>query len=75
MLKKELEESLKKIQDDYDYLQGTMNEVKNRVWQNISYIDEALKVEKNKTKKKMLQGLRDEFQFIYNKLDLNELPF
>lgn len=75
MLKKELEESLKKIQDDYDYLQGTMNEAKNRVWENISYIDEALSQEKNKAKKKMLQGLRDEFQFIYNKLDLNELPF
>ena len=75
MLKKELEEELKKIQDDYDYLQGTMNEAKNRVWENISYIDEALSQEKNKAKKKMLQGLRDEFQFIYNKLDLNELPF
>lgn len=75
MLKKELEESLKKIQEDYDYLEGTMNEAKNRIWENISYIDEALRVEKNKTKKKMLQGLRNEFQFIYNKLDLNDLPF
>ena len=82
MLKKELEEKIEKLNAEYaelnnlfDEQEGRMTEAKNRIWENISYIDEALKVEKNKTKKKMLQGLRDEFQFIYNKLDLNDLPF
>lgn len=76
MLKKELEEKIEKLNEEYaelnnlfDEQEKRMTEAKNRVWENISYIDEAIKVEKNKTKKKMLQGLRDEFQFIYNKLD------
>lgn len=76
MLKKELEEKNEKLNAEYaelnnlfDEQEKRMNEAKNRIWENISYIDEALRVEKNKAKKKMLQGLRDEFQFIYNKLD------
>lgn len=82
MLKKELEEKNEKLNAEYaelnklfDEQEKRMNEAKSRIWENISYIDEALGQEKNKAKKKMLQGLRDEFQFIYNKLDLNDLPF
>lgn len=75
MTKKELEEQFKNLEDDYAYLNSHMNEAKNRVWENISYIEQALKVEKNKKMIKLLTGLKDEFQEIYNKLSLNELPF
>lgn len=75
MTKKELEEKLKNLEDDYQYLENHMVEAKNRVWENISYIDQAIKAEKNKKMIKLFEGLKDEFQLIYNKLDLNDLPF
>lgn len=75
MLKKELEEKFKNLQDDYQYLENIISDSKQRVWENISYIEQALQEEKNKQKRKLLEGLKQEFQYIYNKLDLDELPF
>lgn len=75
MTKKELEEELKNIQDDYEYLDKRMNEASGRIKENIQLIDETLKTEKNKDKTKLLEGLKNEFLYIQNILELNELPF
>ena len=75
MTKKELEEQFNQLTEDYAYLNSHMNEAKNRVWENISYIEQALQAEKNKKMIKLLTGLKQEFEGIYNKLDLNDLPF
>lgn len=75
MTKKELEEKFKILQEDYAILDSQMTEARNRVWENISYIEQALEVEKNKKMIKLLTGLKDEFRDIYNKLSLNDLPF
>lgn len=76
MTKKELEEKNEKLNAEYaelnnlfDEQEGRMTEAKNRIWENISYIDQALTQEKNKKMIKLLTGLKQEFQDIYNKLD------
>ena len=75
MTKKELEEQFNHLSEDYAILDSQMTEARNRVWENISYIEQALKVEKNKKMIKLLTGLKQEFRDIYNKLSLNDLPF
>lgn len=82
MTKKELEEKLEqlghefeKLDTDYKYLNESMSAASNRIQENINLIESNLKIEKNKEKKKLLGGLLNEFQYIKNLLDLNELPF
>ena len=82
MTKKELEEKLEKVgqeyeklDNDYKYLNESMSAAANRIQENINLIESNLKNEKNKEKKKLLGGLLNEFQYIKNLLDLNDLPF
>ena len=75
MTKKELEEELKNIQDDYDSLNKRLNVVSKRIEENIQLINATLKIEKNKDKTKLLEGLKNEFLYIQNILGLNELTF
>lgn len=76
MTKKELEEKLEKIGNEYEELEmlytkqdSIMDNVAQRIQANIDVIQEALKTEKNNQKKKLLSGLLQEFQYIYNILD------
>lgn len=75
MTKKELEEQIKIMQDDLKYLDDHMTKASSRIQENIKLIEETLKTEKNKEKRKLLGGLLNEFQYILNLLELNELPF
>lgn len=75
MTKKELEEELEVIKVDYQYLQNIIDESSKRIQENIDLIEEHLKKEKNKEKKKLLGGLLNEFQYIKNILTMNDLSF
>lgn len=75
MTKKELEEQLKIMQDDLKYLDDHMTQASSRIQENIKLIEQTLKTEKNKEKRKLLGGLLNEFQYILNLLELNDLPF
>lgn len=75
MTKKELEEQLKIMQVDLKYLDDHMTKASSRIQENIKLIEGTLKTEKNKEKRKLLGGLLNEFQYILNLLELNDLPF
>lgn len=69
MTKKELEEKIQKLEDDNNYI-GEINEkAVIRIEENIQYISEELKKEKNEQKKKLLLGLKNEFLFIKSLLN------
>lgn len=76
MTKKELEEKNEKLNAEYaelsnlfDEQEETIDQVAKRILANIELIQENIKNEKNKEKKKLLSGLLEEFQYIYNLLD------
>lgn len=76
MTKKELEEKFEKLGQEYEELEmlytkqdSIMDGASQRIQANIDVIQEALKTEKNNQKKKLLSGLLQEFQYIYNILD------
>lgn len=76
MTKKELEEKFEKLGQEYEELEmlytkqdSIMDGVSQRIQANIDVIQEAIKNEKNNQKKKLLSGLLQEFQYIYNLLD------
>lgn len=76
MTKKELEEKFEKLGQEYEELEmlyteqeSVMDSVGQRIIANIEVIQEAIKNEKNNQKKKLLSGLLQEFQYIYNLLE------
>lgn len=77
MTKKELEEKCERLTAEYVELSNLFNEqesnleaVGKRILANIEIIQETIKNEKNNQKKKLLNGLLQEFQYIYNLLEI-----
>lgn len=75
MTKKELEEMLANKEDELSFDLRKVDEAKQRLILNVKMIDEYLAKEKNKEKQKLFTGLKEEFGYIYDILDLIELPF
>lgn len=82
MTKKELEDKLEElgsqmqyIEDDLKFADNIIDSAKKRIQENIDLIESNIKQEKNKEKKKLLGGLLNEFQYIYNILGAEDLPF
>lgn len=75
MTKKELEEMLSNKDDELSFALKKVDETKQRIILNVNMIEEYLTKEKNKEKQKLFTGLKEEFKYIYDILDLIELPF
>lgn len=75
MTKKELEEMLSNKDDELSFALKKVDETKQRIILNVKMIEEYLAKEKNKEKQKLFTGLKEEFKYIYDILDLIELPF
>ena len=69
-----LEENEKILKENIVYYEKLRNIVVDRIQENIKYIDENLKNEKNESKKKLLNGLKNEFLSIKS-LALDEPVF
>lgn len=69
-----LQENEKILNENIVYYENLRNLVVNRIQENIQYIDENLKNEKNESKKKLLLGLKAEFLSIKS-LALDETIF
>lgn len=75
MTKKELEEELETLKVDYQFLENVISRTGERIYENINLINLHLKKEKNKEKRKLLEGLLNEFTIIQNILNPEELAF
>ena len=74
MTKNEMQEKIDSMQETIEYYENLRNSIVNRIQENIQYIDENLKNEKNESKKKLLNGLKNEFLSIKS-LALDEPVF
>ena len=61
MTKNEMQEKINSMQETIEYYENLRDSIVNRIQENIQYIDENLKNEKNESKKKLLIGLKAEF--------------
>ena len=61
MTKNEMQEKIDSMQETIEYYENLRDSIVNRIQENIQYIDENLKNEKNESKKKLLIGLKAEF--------------
>ena len=68
MTKNEMQEKIDSMQETIEYYENLRESIVNRIQENIQYIDENLKNEKNESKKKLLIGLKSEFLSIKNVL-------
>ena len=68
MTKNEMQEKIDSMQETIEYYENLRDSIVNRIQENIQYIDENLKNEKNESKKKLLIGLKSEFLSIKNVL-------
>ncbi len=75
MTKKELEELVANKDEELSFALGKVDETKKKIILNVEMINEYLEKEKNKEKQKLFTGLREEFKYLYDILDLIELPF
>jgi len=69
-----MKENEKILKENIEYYEKLRELVVNRIQENIKYIDENLKNEKNEAKKKLLNGLKNEFLSIKS-LALDETVF
>ena len=74
MTKSEMQEKIDSMQETIEYYENLRDSIVNRIQENIQYIDENLKNEKNESKKKLLIGLKNEFLSIKN-VALDETVF
>lgn len=74
MTKNEMQEKINAMQETIEYYENLRDSIVNRIQENIQYIDENLKNEKNEAKKKLLNGLKNEFLAIKS-LALDETVF
>ena len=56
-----MKENEKILNENIVYYENLRDSIVNRIQENIQYIDENLKNEKNESKKKLLIGLKSEF--------------
>ena len=61
MTKNEMQEKIDSMQETIEYYENLRDSIVNRIQENIQYIDENLKNEKNESKKILLIGLKTEF--------------
>lgn len=69
-----MKENEKILNENIVYYEKLRDSIVNRIQENIQYIDENLKNEKNESKKKLLIGLKNEFLSIKN-VALDETVF
>lgn len=69
-----MKENEKILKENIEYYENLRDSIVNRIQENIQYIDENLKNEKNESKKKLLIGLKAEFLSIKS-LALDETVF
>ena len=64
-----MKENEKILKENIEYYEKLVKSGIDRVEENIKYIDENLKNEKNESKKKLLNGLKNEFLSIKSLLN------
>ena len=69
MTKNEMQTKIDSLEEDIKYYEKLVESGIKRVEKNIQYIDENLKNEKNESKKKLLNGLKNEFLSIKSLLN------